>query len=74
MAQAWRDAVFRIDSEAEASQAFGSGFVCHREGDRSYLLTCNHVIAAIGEAHARIRKPRTYFGLLYQRWPIPRMR
>lgn len=56
MAEAWRDAVFRIDSDAEASHAFGSGFVCQREGDRTYLLTCDHVIAAIGEARARIRQ------------------
>jgi hypothetical protein len=56
MALAWQDAVFRIDSEGEASHAFGSAFVCHRERNRTYLLICNHVIEAIGEAQARIRQ------------------
>jgi hypothetical protein len=51
----WRDAVFRIDSAAKDRRDFGTGFVCFRDATKTYLLTCHHVIEAIGEADARIQ-------------------
>lgn len=44
----WRDAVCRIGT-SESPTRYGTGFPFAREGDRTYLLTCRHVLDALGD-------------------------
>jgi hypothetical protein len=44
------DSIVLITSAVPGSQAFGTGFLVQREGGATYLLTCAHVVAAVGGA------------------------
>lgn len=42
-----RQSVVPITGSKPANRAFGTGFVFDQDGQHSYIVTCNHVIAAI---------------------------
>jgi|GEM_PF-2357612 len=43
-----QDSIAFISSSKPTNSRFGTGFVIHRDGDRTYLLTCAHVIKDVG--------------------------
>lgn len=46
------DAITLISSQDDTqSSCFGTGFLVHQENDRSYILTCAHVVEDIGNFH-----------------------
>lgn len=52
----WRDAVCRVGSAVDKGR-YGTAFVFGREGDRSLLLTCRHVLDAVGDAERAWVRP-----------------
>lgn len=51
----WSDAVVRITSADPKNDSFGTGFVFHRDADgRSYLITCLHVVEAVGRDNGEV--------------------
>src|SRR5687767_11446070 len=48
MTPADRDSVVLITSSEPAIDAFGTGFVVHRDEQGSYVVTCAHVIRDVG--------------------------
>src|SRR6266704_4884007 len=48
MSKDWLKSVVLITSNDPATRDFGIGFVIHREGQITYILTCANVVEAIG--------------------------
>lgn len=44
------DAIVKITSAAPNNSNFGTGFVIYRDECGDYLLTCQHVVEAVGDA------------------------
>lgn len=44
----WKNSIIRLVSADSANSRFGTGFVFHRDNNSTYILTCAHVIQAIG--------------------------
>jgi len=52
---AWYDgSVFRIESRDSKSRVQGTGFACGQDKSGTYVITCWHVVKAIGRDHLRI--------------------
>lgn len=47
-----KESVVLITSSDPANNRFGTGFVIHRDGYSAYLLTCAHVVKAVGGPEA----------------------
>jgi WD40 repeat protein/SAM-dependent methyltransferase len=46
--ESWLDSIVRIASSDPDNTRFGTGFVIHREPNCTFILTCGHVVRAIG--------------------------
>lgn len=47
-------AIVKITSRAEQNDNFGTGFVIYRDRDGDYVLTCKHVVNAVGREHIAV--------------------
>lgn len=45
---AWVNSIVRLASTDNANTRFGTGFVIHRDATSTYVMTCAHVITAVG--------------------------
>ena len=50
------DAIVKITSSAAGNANFGTGFVIHRDAAGDYVLTCQHVVNAVGAAALRVEE------------------
>ena len=48
MSKDWQASVVLITSSDSAIRDFGTGFAIHREGQMTFVLTCAHVVEAVG--------------------------
>ena len=56
----WWDGVKPVlgakNDDRDTNRGLGTAFVCGRKGTTFYLLTCRHVVEAIGEDNLRVEK------------------